>query len=49
MIDMPCPECEILTHPTKEEVIGEEYLFCWKCSISFKNPNYNKENKKSNE
>ena len=40
MIEIPCPECGTLAHPTQEEAIGEDYLIYWYCNLSFKNPNY---------
>lgn len=40
MIEIPCVSCSVKVHPTKEEAIGEKYLFCWYCGITFKNPNY---------
>lgn len=40
MIEIPCEYCETKAYPTKEEAIKCKYLWCWFCSIDFKNPNY---------
>lgn len=34
-----CP-CKNKIYLTKEELFGEQYIFCYSCSQSFKNLNY---------
>jgi len=40
-MEIECPECKTKLEFTKEEIFKEKYIFCWFCSESFRNINYN--------
>jgi len=35
-----CPKCKTKISLDKEELYGEDWIFCWHCGKSFTNPNY---------